>query len=59
MSGMQFWITTRGNLPHYLFTFVKLDLLGTEIKTIVIYSLGTVQYLDIRNKREETKKFYS
>ena len=57
MSAIQFYTTPKVYLPLYSYIFRKKDALGTEIKNVACYRLGTMLHLDIQ-KGEEAMKTY-
>ena len=55
MSAISFRTTPKGDISHKLFILRKLEKLGTELKNLECYELGTMLHLDIQNGKEATK----
>ena len=55
MSDIQFFTTSKGDLPHYSYIFRKPDPLGTEMKNVACSMLGTMLHLDIQRSKEAIK----
>ena len=56
MSVIQFCPTSKGDLLNYSYIFRKLELLGTDMKNVFCYRLGTMLHLDIQKGKGTTKK---
>ena len=48
MSVIRFHTTHKGDLPHYSYIFSKTEPLGTEMKNVDCYRLGTMLHPDIQ-----------
>ena len=48
MSAIQFCNTPKGDLPNYSYIFRDQDTLGTEMKNVDCYRLGTMLHLEIK-----------
>ena len=55
VSSIRFWNTHKGDLPHYLFMFWKLDTLGKELINTVCSRLLTMLNLDIQKWKDAMK----
>ena len=55
MISILFWTTPKGDLPQYSYIFRKTEPLGTNIKNVECYRLGTMLYLYIKKGKEYTK----
>ena len=55
MIAILFRNTPKGDLPHYTYIFTKPEPLGSEIKNVDCYMLGTMLYLEIQKGQEAMK----
>ena len=55
ISAIHFCITPKEYLPHYSYIFRKPDPLGTVIKNVACYRLGTMLYLGIQKGKDSMK----
>ena len=55
MSAIIFWITEKGNLPHFYYIFRKPDPLGTEFKKVTCSVTGDLPLIEIQRGKEGMK----
>ena len=55
MGAIQFCTNPKGNLPHYYYILRYIETLGTDIRNVDCYRLGSMLHLEIQKRKEATK----